>query len=50
MLRTSKEYDYYLRGHEKLMKYIQGDKEGIEKSGEIWKEGLAKFPSSPVLN
>ena len=43
------EYDYYLRGHEKLMKYIQGDKEGIEKSGEIWKEGLAKFPSSPLL-
>ena len=46
---TLEEYDYYLRGHEELMKYVQGDKEGIERSGEIFKEGLAKFPSSPLL-
>jgi TolB-like protein len=43
---TLEEYDYYLRGHEQLMKY---NKEGIERSGEIWKEGLTKFPSSPLL-
>src|SRR5262245_4720063 len=24
-------------------------KEGIERSGEIWREGLAKFPRSPLL-
>jgi adenylate cyclase len=46
---TLEEYDYYLRGHEEYMKYAQGDKEGIERSGEIWREGLAKFPSSPLL-
>ena len=46
---TLEEYDYYLRGHEQYMKYAQGDKEGIERSGEIWREGLAKFPSSPLL-
>ena len=44
---TLEEYDYYLRGHEQLMKY---NKEGIERSGEIWKEGLTKFPGSPLLN
>jgi len=36
----------YLRGHDQFMKYT---KEGIERSGEIWREGLAKFPSSPLL-
>jgi TolB-like protein len=46
---TLEEYDYYLRGHEEYMKYAQGDKEGVERSGEIWREGLAKFPSSPLL-
>ena len=46
---TLEEYDYYLRGHGQYMKYTQGDKEGIERSGEIWREGLAKFPSSPLL-
>ena len=46
---TLEEYDYYLRGHEEYMKYAQGDKKGIEQSGEIWREGLAKFPSSPLL-
>jgi tetratricopeptide (TPR) repeat protein len=43
---TLEEYDYYLRGHEELMKYT---KEGTERSGEIWREGLARFPSSPLL-
>ena len=46
---TLEEYDYYLRGHEEYIKYAQGDKEGVERSGEIWREGLAKFPSSPLL-
>ena len=41
------EYDYYLRGHEQLMKYA---KEGIERSGTIWREGLTKFPGSPLLS
>jgi TolB-like protein len=43
---TLEEYDYYLRGHDQFMKYT---KEGIQRSGEIWREGLAKFPSSPLL-
>jgi adenylate cyclase len=43
---TLKEYDYYLRGHDQLMKYT---KQGIERSGEIWREGLPKFPGSPLL-
>lgn len=43
---TLEEYDYYLRGHDQLMKYT---KEGIKRSGEIWREGLSKFPSSPLL-
>ena len=43
---TLEEYDYYLRGHDQFMKYT---KEGIERSGEIWREGLAKFPGSPLL-
>jgi adenylate cyclase len=43
---TLEEYDYYLRGHDHFMKYT---KEGIERSGEIWRAGLAKFPSSPLL-
>ena len=43
---TLEEYDYYLRGHDHYMKYT---KEGIERSGEIWREGVAKFPSSPLL-
>ena len=43
---TLEEYDYYLRGHEEFMKFT---KEGIERSGKIWREGLAKFPSSPLL-
>jgi TolB-like protein len=43
---TLEEYDYYLRGHEQFMKYT---KQGIERSGEIWREGLAQFPGSPLL-
>ena len=43
---TLEEYDYYLRGHDQYMRYT---KEGIERSGEIWREGLAKFPSSTLL-
>jgi TolB-like protein/tetratricopeptide (TPR) repeat protein len=43
---TLEEYDYYLRGHDQFMKYTR---EGIERSGKIWREGLAKFPSSPLL-
>jgi adenylate cyclase len=43
---TLEEYDYYLRGHDHFIKYT---KEGVERSGEIWREGLAKFPSSPLL-
>jgi TolB-like protein/tetratricopeptide (TPR) repeat protein len=43
---TLEEYDYYLRGHEQYMKYT---KEELERSGEIWREGLTKFPSSALL-
>jgi adenylate cyclase len=40
------EYDYYLRGHELLMRFT---KEGNTRAGEIWREGLAKFPNSSLL-
>src|SRR5262245_14686105 len=43
---TLEEYDYYLRGNDQYMKWT---KEGIERSGEIWREGLTKFPSSALL-
>ena len=43
---TLEEYDYYLRGHEQFMKYTE---QGIELCGEIWREGLTKFPSSSLL-
>jgi TolB-like protein len=43
---TLEEYDFYLRGHDQLMRYT---KEGIARSGDIWREGLAKFPGSPLL-
>jgi adenylate cyclase len=43
---TLEEYDYYLRGHDQLMRYTR---EGIERSGEIWRLGLTKFPSSALL-
>jgi adenylate cyclase len=40
------EYDYYLRGHEILMRFT---KEDTLRAGEIWREGLAKFPDSSLL-
>ena len=43
---TLEEYDFYLRGYDQLMRYT---KEGIERSGEIWRQGLAMFPSSLLL-
>ncbi len=43
---TLEEYDYYLRGHDHLLTYT---KAGIARSGEIWREGLMKFPASPLL-
>jgi adenylate cyclase len=45
-ITTLEEYDYYLRGHDQLMRYT---KEGIERSGQIWREGLVKFPNSQLL-
>ena len=44
---TLEEYDYYLRGHEQLVKYT---KEVTVAVGEIWREGLVKFPSSTLLS
>ena len=43
---TLEEYDYYLRGNDQYTKWT---KEGMERSGEIWREGLTKFPSSALL-
>ena len=40
------EYDYYLRGHDLLMRFTPEDH---VKAGEIWREGLAKFPASSLL-
>jgi TolB-like protein/tetratricopeptide (TPR) repeat protein len=40
------EYDYYLRGHELFLRLT---KEGNARAGEIWGEGLAKFPNSSLL-
>ncbi|MGE0116454.1 MAG: adenylate/guanylate cyclase domain-containing protein [Dongiaceae bacterium] len=40
------EYDYYLRGHEFLMRFTREDH---LKAGEIWREGLEKFPDSSLL-
>ena len=40
------EYDYYLRAESQLNLYT---KEGIERSGEISRDGLQVFPSSPLL-
>jgi TolB-like protein/DNA-binding SARP family transcriptional activator len=41
------EYDYYLRGHEFFSKLES--REGNERAGEIWNEGLSKFPHSMLL-
>ncbi|WP_065375058.1 adenylate/guanylate cyclase domain-containing protein [Ensifer adhaerens] len=40
------EYDYYLRAESQLNLYT---KEGIERSGEICRQGLQAFPGSPLL-
>ena len=40
------EYDYYLRGHELLMKFKP---EATAEAGRIWTEGLAAFPNSSLL-
>ncbi|MBY5346054.1 adenylate/guanylate cyclase domain-containing protein [Rhizobium leguminosarum] len=40
------EYDYYLRAESQLNLYT---KEGIERSGEISRQGLLIFPGSPLL-
>jgi adenylate cyclase len=40
------EYDYYLRGHDFLMRETKKD---YERAAEIWREGLAKFPNSSLL-
>ncbi|MBY3259853.1 adenylate/guanylate cyclase domain-containing protein [Rhizobium laguerreae] len=40
------EYDYYLRAESQLNLYT---KEGLERSGEISRQGLQAFPGSPLL-
>ena len=40
------EYDYYLRGHDRLLSWTP---EGTEDAGRIWREGLGKFPKSSLL-
>ncbi|MDE3812495.1 tetratricopeptide repeat protein [Sinorhizobium meliloti] len=40
------EYDYYLRAESQLNLYT---KEGLERSGEISRQGLKAFPGSPLL-
>jgi adenylate cyclase len=40
------EYDYYLRGHDKLLQYTA---EATEEAYRIWTEGLGKFPDSALL-
>ena len=40
------EYDYYLRGHQLLMRDTPED---VERAATIWEEGLAHFPASRLL-
>jgi adenylate cyclase len=40
------EYDYYLRGHDKLLQYTP---ETTEEAYRIWKEGMGKFPDSALI-
>jgi adenylate cyclase len=40
------EYDYYLRAESQLNLFT---KEGLERSGEISRQGLQQFPDSPLL-
>jgi adenylate cyclase len=41
------EYDYYLRGHDIFLSAM--DKAQADRAGEIWREGLAKYPDSDLL-
>jgi TolB-like protein/Tfp pilus assembly protein PilF len=41
------EYDYYLRGHDIFLSAV--DKAQADRAGEIWREGLAKYPDSDLL-
>jgi adenylate cyclase len=41
------EYDYYLRGHDLLMN--AQSKEDNDRAGQIWMEGLKKYPDSALL-
>ena len=41
------EYDYYLRGHDLLLK--ASSREENDRAGRIWEEGLAKYPDSNLL-
>lgn len=40
------EFDYYLRGHSRFMTFTR---EGFREAEDIWAEGLAAFPNSPLL-
>ena len=40
------EYDYYLRGHDLFMRF---QPDTFERAGDVWKEGLSKFPDSALL-
>ena len=40
------EYDYYLRGHDKL---LQNTAASMEEARQIWTEGLTKYPDSALL-
>ena len=40
------EYDYYLRGHDLFMRF---EPEPQKQAGQIWEDGLAKFPNSALL-
>ncbi|RWI20431.1 adenylate/guanylate cyclase domain-containing protein [Mesorhizobium sp.] len=40
------EYDYYLRGHDKL---LQNTREAVEEAYQIWTEAISKYPESSLL-
>lgn len=40
-------YDYYVRGHAYFSGWTR--REDLEKAGEIWREGLARYPDSAML-
>jgi adenylate cyclase len=39
-------YDVYLRGHELYMRFTPDDN---DRAGQVWRDGLARFPDSPLL-